>query len=142
MRRVSRTTRHPLAIQLNPQQRQQVWALMRGVKTEYRLKQRATLIWQVAEDHHSPTTVAQALGVCVKTVRKWCDRFRTLGVPGLNDAAQRCEVLAIACDAPRHYGWEGQTLWTYDTLTEAVNRTVDGFAMSRSSVVRTLKAEG
>ena len=38
---------HPLAIQLDPKQRQQVFALMRGVKTEYRLKQRATLIWQV-----------------------------------------------------------------------------------------------
>jgi transposase len=145
--------RHPLAIPLDPQQRQQVWALMRGVKTEYRLKPRATLIWPVAEAHCSPKTVAQALGVCVKTVRKWCERFRTRGVPGLDDAprsgapyhfdaAQRCEVLAIACDAPQHYGWEGQTLWTYDNLTEAVNRTVDGFAMSRSSVVRTLKAEG
>lgn len=78
--------RHPLAIPLEPQQRQQVWALMRGVKTEYRLKQRATLIWPVTEDHCSPKTVAQALGVCVKTVRKWCERFRTLGVPGLDDA--------------------------------------------------------
>ncbi len=48
--------RHPLAIQLDPEQRQQVFALMRGIKTEYRLKQRATLIWQVAEDHCSPKT--------------------------------------------------------------------------------------
>ena len=78
--------RHPLAIQLDPEQRQQVFALMRGIKTEYRLKQRATLIWQVAEDHCSPKTVARTLGVCVKTVRKWCERFRTRGVPGLDDA--------------------------------------------------------
>ena len=146
-------TRHPLTIQLDPEQRRQISAMMRGVKTEYRLKQRATLIWQVAEDHQPPQTVAQALGVCLKTVRKWCRRFRALGVPGLEDAPrsgapyhfdapQRCEVLAIACDSPQHYGWEGQTLWTYDSLTETVNRTVEGFTMSRSSVVRTLKAEG
>jgi len=37
---------------------------------------------------------------------------------------QRCEVIAIACDTPEHYGISGYTKWTSDILTEAVNQTV------------------
>jgi transposase len=145
--------RGSVVILLDPQQRAQIWAMVRGQKTEYRLKQRATIIWQLAEEHRPATEVAAALNLTVKTVRKWRGRFCTHGVPGLEDAprsgapspfsaTQRCEVLAIACDDPKNYGHQGQSLWTYDTLTDAVNHTVEGFTMSRSSVVRTLTAKG
>jgi hypothetical protein len=36
---------------------------MRGIKTEYRLKQRATIIWLLAEEHHPPRVIAQTLHV-------------------------------------------------------------------------------
>jgi len=89
---------------------------------------------------------AELLGVHPRTVGKWRARFSAQGVPGLHDlpragapskytAAQRCEVLAIACDEPRHYGLE-ESDWTMSTLTQAA-RPVG--PMSRSSFWRTLQ---
>ncbi len=143
----------PMLPQLTGKEEQQIGALMRGQKTEHRLRQRATIIWRLVEQHCTPTAVAEELRISLKTVRKWYQRFLQGRVAGLEDApragapfhftvTQRCEVLAIACDKPEHYGWAGQTVWTYDTLTETVNRTVEGLTMSRSSVVRTLEGGG
>ena len=143
----------PTRPQLTGKEEQQIAAMMRGQKTEYRLRQRATIIWRLVEQHRTVTEVAAELQISAKTVRKWYDRFLKARVPGLKDApragapwhftvTQRCQVVAIACDKPENYGGKGQTLWTYDTLTETVNETVEGLTMSRSSVVRTLTAAG
>lgn len=78
--------RDSVAIVLDPQQRAQIYAMMRGQKTEYRLKQRATIIWQLAEDHLLVSVVAAGLGVSVKTVRKGRERMGAHGVSGLEDA--------------------------------------------------------
>jgi len=110
---------------------------------------RASIILQLAEGRLTVKEVARNLGTSAKTVKKWQDRFRKSGIAGLSDlprsgapakfdAVQRCEVIGIACDSPKSYGISGYTKWTYDLLAEAVNQNVEGFQMSRSSIVRTL----
>lgn len=130
--------------------RQALFRLIRSQKAERRLVFRAQIIWFLAEEGLTEHQAATRLGTTEKTVRKWRDRFRRHGLKGLEDAprsgrpnrystGQRCEVIAMACDNPQNYGYQGQERWTYDTLTEAVNRCA-GISMSRSSVVRTLEA--
>jgi len=119
-----------------------------GHKVEHRLWLRASIIWGLFHQRLSVAQVAACVGVTERTVVKWRDRFLQAGVAGLYDRPrsgrpprfgpeQRCEVIALACDAPASYGFEGRTLWTYDTLTDAVQRRL-GVPMSRSSVWRTL----
>ena len=36
-----------------------------------------------------PKAVAQAAGVCPRTIRKWVDRYRVEGLVGLNDRSSR-----------------------------------------------------
>ncbi|THF72373.1 IS630 family transposase [Cohnella fermenti] len=136
-------------IHLTTKQRKSVKKMMLGQKTEYRLKLRATIIWGLAMENKSQAEVANETGVSTKTVRKWQRRFIDHGICGLEDAprsgapvtfdaVERCEVIAIACDKPEHYGLSGQTFWTYDTLTEVVHAQVKGPIMSRTTIWRTL----
>ena len=50
---------------------------------------RAELVRRVLEQGQTPKAVATAYGVCVKTVRKWVDRFRIEGPKGLSDRSSR-----------------------------------------------------
>ncbi len=135
--------------ELTSDQRKALRAWKFGQKVERRLWVRASIIGGLFHHRSSAAQVASRVGVTVRCVGKWRDRFLEAGVPGLYDRPrsgrpprfapeQRCEVIALACDAPGHYGFEGQTLWTYDTLTDAVQGKL-GLAMSRSSVWRTLE---
>src|SRR5207249_9994839 len=70
--------------------------------------------------------IAAELGVCTDTVRKWRRRFAASRVPGLKDAprsgrppvftaADRAEVIALACALPAESGvplskWSGPDL--------------------------------
>ncbi len=94
--------------------------------------------------------MAQNLQVTTKTLRKWKHRFMEQGMDGLHDlprtgappkfpVEQRCEVIAMACDKPENYGFEGETRWTLNTLTEAVHKQIEHCQMSRSSIHRTLQ---
>lgn len=129
--------------------RSKLHRLARSQKDEVRLVFRAKIIWSLSQERLTPKQIAEKLGTTTKTVRKWRDRFLEMGLQGLHDAlrsgrpsryspGERCEVIALACDAPANYGYHGEEHWTYDTLTEAVN-TCNGIPISRSSVVRTLK---
>jgi transposase len=137
-------------IRLTTKERKRIKKMMLGQKIAFRLKQRATIVWKLVVERLSVTSVAVELGLTEKTVRKWRDRFADGRIPGLEDAprsgapatfdaVQRCEVIAIACDKPEHYGRDGEVFWTYDTLTEVVQREIEGSPMSRSSVWRTLE---
>jgi transposase len=46
------------------------------------------IVWQVASGQ-TPEAVAQAAGVCPRTVRKWVDRYRRAGLAGLQDRSSR-----------------------------------------------------
>ena len=43
----------------------------------------------VVEGGQTPEAVAQAAGVCPRTVRKWVDRYRREGLAGLHDRSSR-----------------------------------------------------
>lgn len=123
------------------------WA--HGHKIEHRLQFRATIIRKLHVEHLTIQQVANHLSTSTNTVRKWRNRFADhgsdglldaprSGAPGKFDVTQRCELLAIACDMPEHYGLENVTHWTLDQLTAAAAQQVEGPPMSRSSVARTL----
>jgi transposase len=103
----------------------------------------------LAIEQQMDSQVAREVSTTTKTVRKWRSRFVQSGIDGLYDlprsgaptkfqVGQRCEVIAIACDAPANYGFPTYTLWNLDLLTQVVHNNVEGPTMSRSSVARTL----
>src|SRR5436853_3402097 len=46
-------------------------------------------IVRLVEGGQTPKAVAQAAGVCPRTVRKWVDRYRREGLAGLQDRSSR-----------------------------------------------------
>ncbi len=50
---------------------------------------REILVRRVIDERQTPMAVATAMGVCVRTVRKWVDRFKAEGVAGLQDRSSR-----------------------------------------------------
>lgn len=50
---------------------------------------REILVRRVLDEGHTPMAVAIAMGVCVRTVRKWVGRFQAEGVAGLQDRSSR-----------------------------------------------------
>ena len=50
---------------------------------------RAELVRRVREGGQSPSAVAEAFGVCQRTVRKWVKRFEQEGLEGLKDRSSR-----------------------------------------------------
>jgi len=142
-----RRTAHPLC--LDSKQQEDLQKILRSGKVEVRLRFRASIIWSLAVEKQKEAEVAKELNTSTKTVRKWRNRFIQSGIDGLYDlprpgapakfdVCQRCEVIAIACDEPKYYGFPEYTHWNFDILTQAVHREVEGPAMSRSSVFRTL----
>ena len=136
---------HPCPLPLTAEEAERLRPLVFGQKVEHRLWLRASIVWHLAQGLPAQA-VADLFGVHLRTVRKWQVRFAERGVAGLHDlprpgapptytVTQRCEVLAVACDEPRHYGLLDND-WTLNTLTQAVQSVVP---MSRSSVFRTLK---
>ena len=50
---------------------------------------REVLVRRVLDEGYTPMAVATAMGVCVRTVRKWVERFEAEGVAGLQDRSSR-----------------------------------------------------
>src|SRR3954465_12951222 len=77
---------------------------------------RAELVRRVGVEGQTPTAVAAAFGVTVKTVRKWVARFQTEGVKGLHDRSSRPHRLhrptpaatVATVEALRRQRWTGQ----------------------------------
>src|SRR4051794_28467856 len=77
---------------------------------------RAELVRRVVVEGQTPTAVAAAFGVTVKTVRKWVARFQTEGVKGLHDRSSRPHHLhrptpaatVVTIEALRRQRWTGQ----------------------------------
>lgn len=122
--------------------------MIRSGKTEQRMVRRALIVLLSAQGL-AKKQIAAKLSATVKTVRKWEKRYLASGVKGLYDlprqgapskfsVQQRMEIIAIACDNPQNYCIEGYNRWTYDLLTEATIKKVQGPAMSRTSIFRTL----
>lgn len=78
---------------------------------------RARLV-RLIEGGHTPKAVAEAVGVCPRTVRKWVERYRTEGAAGLRDRSSRPRRLyrptpaAVVkrIEALRRQRWTGQRI--------------------------------
>jgi transposase len=95
------------------------------------------------------STVATRLGVDVKTVRLWRDRFLAGGVRGLRDEERpgrpreigdvtRCELVAMACSRPAMHGIPFRRTWTFDALHAAYRAKRPDVKISRTTVLRVL----
>ena len=97
----------------------------RSVRGPYRDRLRATIVLAAAAGQGN-AAIARELRVCTGTVRKWRSRFAAGRLPGLKDAprsgrppaftaADRAEVIALACALPAESGvplsrWSGPDL--------------------------------
>jgi transposase InsO family protein len=50
---------------------------------------REAMVLRVIEGRQTPQAVSEAVGVCLRTVRKWVERYREEGIAGLNDRSSR-----------------------------------------------------
>src|ERR1051325_1429542 len=120
----------PIArIDLNPDQRQSLTELVNRPTTPQRAAQRARIILSCAEGL-SQAAIAAKEGVRRRIVGKWCSRFRTCGLAGLQDAKGRgrkaslpqekqAQVLTLATQPPKGY-----TRWSVRRMAKATGVSV------------------
>jgi transposase-like protein len=116
----------------------------RSVRGPYRDRLRAEIVLAAAAGQAS-TAIAAELGVCTDTVRKWRRRFAEGRLAGLKDAprsgrppsftaADRAEVIALACALPAESGtplarWSGPDLVGFQNAATGLDL---GFYAARS----------
>jgi transposase len=137
-------------IRLTNRQRRQLAKVAAMTSAPHAVVVRARIILRL-DSGQWPTTVARALGVSDRCVRKWRARWLlTRDVCGLEDAdrpgrparisiAVKCELVEMACDRPKEVAF--RDVWTQQGLADALLLR-RGVAVSRSTVQRTLHARG
>jgi transposase len=106
--------RSPYQIVLSGKENAVLRARARSVRGAYRDRLRAQIVLAAAAGMAN-TAIARELGVCADTVRKWRRRFAAARLAGLKDAprsgrpsvftaADRAEVVALACALPAETG--------------------------------------
>ncbi|MDA8527966.1 IS481 family transposase [Opitutaceae bacterium] len=98
---------------------------------------RAEMVRRLLEDGESPKAVATALGLCVKTVRKWVERYQEHGAKGLKD--RRSVPRHLPTKTARHVvaqieSWRRQRL-DYDLIAQRLE-------VSKATVCRVLRQKG
>ncbi len=104
----------PYRIALTAEEESVLMARARSVRGSYRDRLRAQIVLAAAADSTNVAIAAQ-VGVHVDTVRKWRRRFAAARLAGLKDAprsgrpavftaAERAEVIALACALPAESG--------------------------------------
>jgi transposase len=135
----------PYRIVLTAADRAELERRVRAGSTPQRTVLRA-LIVLIAADGATNAGIADELGICVDTARKWRARFWHKGIGGLADAprsgrpatytpAEVAKAKALACSLPADHGvplsrWSGVDL--------AAAMRADGIAVSPSTVRRWL----
>lgn len=141
---------HPSSLVLTDEQRRQLEALVRRPTTPQGLAQRAHIVLASASGQ-SLRGIARRMGLNHLTVRKWCRRFGAQGLPGLEDAArpgrprrispaERCLVIATACQDPQAHNLPGHSQWSARLLAEILIRCHRVARISARSVQRILAA--
>ena len=103
----------PFVVVLSAEQEAVLTARVCSWRTEFRDRLRAQIVLE-ASDGASNQAIAEALDVCVDTVRSWRRRFSLEGVKGLKDRRRsgrppvhgphvRAEVVALACALPAEH---------------------------------------
>jgi transposase len=134
---------------LSGQEQAVLAARARSVRGPYRDRLRAAIVLAAAAGQNN-AVIAAELGICIDTVRKWRSRFAIGRLPGLADAprsgrppvftaADRAEVIALACTLPAESGvplskWSGP-----DLARELAARC--GIAVSASTIRRWLAGD-
>ena len=104
----------PYQIVLSGEEEAVLAARARSVRGPYRDRLRAAIVLAAAAGQNN-AAIAREMGVCTDTVRKWRRRFAAGRLPGLTDAprsgrppvftaADRAEVIALACALPAESG--------------------------------------
>jgi transposase len=139
----------PYQIVLSAGEQAALAARARSVRGPYRDRLRAAIVLAAAAGQDN-AAIARQLGVCTDTVRKWRRRFAAGRLAGLADAprsgrppaftaADRAEVIALACALPAESGvplskWSGP-----DLARELATRR--GIAASPSTIRRWLAGD-
>lgn len=140
---------HPTPLVLTIEQRQQLELWIHRPTTPQRSVERA-LIVLAAADGRSCRAIARDLGLTRNTIRKWCRRFVGQGSAGLADAsrpgrprritaAERCLLIATACQEPSEHGLRGHSSWSASLLAQVLTTTGRVVAISSRSVQRILQ---
>jgi transposase len=139
----------PYQIALSGEEEAVLMARARSARGPYRDRLRAKIVLAAAAGQDN-TAIAARMRVCTDTVRKWRSRFAASRLAGLKDAprsgrppaftaADRAEVVALACALPAESGvplskWSGP-----DLARELAARR--GIAVSASTVRRWLAGD-
>ena len=141
----------PLRVrELTDEERFAIERLGRSRKAATRLTERARIIWYSSRGE-LVDAIAERVGTCAHTVRRWIARFNTAGLAGLDDAARSgrpttyspeevAEVVARSLTDPQTLDLPFAS-WTLDRLAAYLN-DVKGIAIKRSRRSELLIAEG
>ena len=119
------------AVVLPAEQRSQLERTAAAATSPQRDALRARILLAAANDEQT-SAIAARLNVSVDAVSHWRKRFANLGIEGLRDAlrpgcpskltpVQRCEIVAVACEAGAA-AEKGLNGWTLDRLREEIER--------------------
>jgi transposase len=97
--------------ELTDEERIAIERLARSRKAATRLTERARIIWYSSRGE-LVDAIAERIGTCTHTVRRWITRFNTSGLAGLDDAARSgrpttyspaevAEVIALSLTNPQ-----------------------------------------
>jgi transposase len=139
----------PYQIALSGEEQAVLAVRARSVRGPYRDRLRAAIVLAAAAGQAN-ATIAAGLGVCTDTVRKWRRRFAEGRLAGLKDAprsgrppsftaADRAEVIALACALPAESGVP-LSRWSRPDLAREVSARC-GIAVSASTIGRWLAGD-
>jgi transposase len=141
----------PLRVrELTDEERLAIERLARSRKAATRLTERARIIWYASRGE-LVDAIAERIGTCTHTVRRWITRFNTSGLAGLDDAARSgrptryspeevAEVVALSLSDPPTLD-RPFARGTLDRLAAYLNDR-QGIAIKRSRMSELLVAEG
>jgi transposase len=141
----------PLRVrELTDEARVTIERLARSRKATTRLTERARIIWYSSRGAWVDA-IAERVGTCAHTVRRWIARSNPAGLAGLDDAARRgspttyspeevAEVVALSLTDPQTLDLPFAS-WTLDRLAAYLHDT-QGIAIRRSRISALRVAEG
>ena len=133
----------PLNVDLSPDARRDLDALLRRHTTPQQIALRARIVLAAADGHNN-SEIAHRLSVSLPTVRRWRERWLVLQVVALTDLdvaarltdvprpgrpiqiadTQVCQIVRMACEAPADSG-RPITEWTgREIADEAIRRKI------------------
>ena len=118
-----------MVLRLRSRDRVSLLRVLREQRVEARAYRRARMVL-LAADGESILGIARQMGTSRARITDWLGRFHALGVEGLLDrprsgrprvltAIERHQVVAAACQPPRHLGVD-RNVWSHQSLAQAL----------------------